>query len=106
MKLDLNVCDTLLVGAKRLSGILGYELGSGIKVRAVKSDRLGVSLKDGEATIFYKEKNHFFRELGVLVENARKSDSFDITEDTFFMCFSHLCFILLNLSLISSSGNN
>ena len=84
MKLEFNVCDSLLVGAKRLSGVLGYEIGEGIKVSAVKGERLGVSFKNGEAVIYYQERNHFFRELGVLVENLKISDSFDISEDPFF----------------------
>ena len=84
MKLNFNVCESLRIGAERLSSLLGYELGDGIKVSAVKGERLGVSLKDGEAVIYYSEKHHFFRELGILIENARKSDSFEVIEDAFF----------------------
>ena len=72
MKLNFNVCESLRIGAERLSSLLGYELGDGIKVSAVKGERLGVSLKDGEAVIYYSEKHHFFRELGILIENSSK----------------------------------
>ena len=84
MKLLINANKDLQKGIERLSKILNIELGSGIKVNAVQGDKVGTSLKGGVGTIYYKEKCHFFRELGVFVENARKSDSFDITEDGFF----------------------
>ena len=84
MKLNFKVEKELIAPAERLSGILGFEIGEEIEVTAVKGERVGVSLKNGKATIYYKEKNHFFREIGILVENAKKSDSFDISEDSFF----------------------
>ena len=84
MKLQINANKDLQKGTERLAKLLGVELGSGIKINAVCGDRIGASLKDGEGVIYYKEKCHFFRELGVFVQNARKSDSFDITEDGFF----------------------
>ena len=74
MKLLINANKDLQKGIDRLSGILNIELGSGIKVNAVQGERIGASLKDGVGNIYYKEKCHFFRELGVLVENARRSD--------------------------------
>ncbi len=84
MKLNFKVEKELIAPAERLSDILGFEIGGGIEVTAVKGERVGVSLKNGKATIYYKEKNHFFREIGILVENAKKLDSFDISEDSFF----------------------
>ena len=69
------------MGVSRLCDVLGYEIGEGITVNAIMGDKLGVSLKNGVATIFYPRKHLFFRELGVLVENARKSDEFEINED-------------------------
>lgn len=84
MKIQLNVNDDLQKAANRLSDILDVEFGSGIEVNAVLGDRIGASLKEGVGTIYYRERCHFFRELGVFVENARKSDSFDVTEDGFF----------------------
>lgn len=84
LKLNFNVDGELAVGIERLRDVLGYELGEGINVRAEEGDRIGISLKDGNAVIYYTKKHLFFRELGVLVENARRSDAFEITEDGFF----------------------
>ncbi len=84
LKLNFNVDKDLLIGVERLKDVLGYEIGEGITVKAEKGDKLGVSLENGNAIIYYTRKHLFFRELGVLVENARKSDKFDITEDGFF----------------------
>lgn len=83
IKLNFLVDDEFVTGISRLADILGYEIGEGICVRAVKSERIGVSLHDGTAVIYYREKHHFWRELGVLVENALKGE-FDITEDGYF----------------------
>ena len=84
MKLQFNVCSCFDEGINRLADTLGYERGDGITVTAVNGDRIGVSLKDGVATIYYREKHHFFRELGLLVEHAKSASEFDITEDGFF----------------------
>ena len=84
MKILLNANKDLQNAANRLADILKVEFGSGMVVNAVCGDRVGASFKDGVGTIYYREKCHFFRELGIFVENARKSDEFDITEDGFF----------------------
>lgn len=85
MKLNLHVDAALQETASRLATYLNFELSeAGIPVYAVCGDRIGVALKDGVGTIYYKNKHHFFRELGVFVENAGKKDAFDITEDSFF----------------------
>ena len=84
MKLLINANKDLQKGLERIAKLLNVELGSGTVVNAVEGDRIGASLKDGVGTIYYREKCHFFRELGVFVQNAKKSDSFDITEDGFF----------------------
>ncbi len=84
MKFCLNVNEDLQIGLKRIAELLEIELGSGITVNAVRGDRIGASLKDGVGTIYYRERCHFFRELGVFAENAKKNDSFDISEDGFF----------------------
>ncbi len=83
MKLKFSVPAEFDIGIDRLSGILGFCKGEGTTVTAEKGERIGVSLKDGEAVIYYREKHHFFRELGVLCENIGKGE-FDITEDSFF----------------------
>ena len=85
-KLNFNftVDGELLCGINRLCGILGFEIGNGITVTAHKGDKNGVTLKDGNAVIYHTSKSIFFRELGILAENAKKSDSFEIFEDNFF----------------------
>ena len=84
MKLNFNVDSAFDIGIDRLSGILGYEIGDGITVTAVKGEKLGVSLHGGTATVFYREKVQFFRGVGILVEKMKSSSEFDVTEDTFF----------------------
>ena len=85
MKLNFIVSEIFLEGAKRLEDVLGYEISdSGIKVFAVEGDRTGVALKNGEATIYYKSKVQFFRGIGVLIENVKKSAEFELFFDTYF----------------------
>jgi len=85
MKLNFIVSEIFLEGAKRLEDVLGYEISdSGIKVFAVEGDRAGVALKNGEATIYYKSKVQFFRGIGVLIENVKKSAEFELFFDTYF----------------------
>ncbi len=89
MRLNFKVTDDFSVGIARLSKILGYEVSeNGIEVTAVKGDRIGVSLKGKKATLYYKEKYHVWRELAVLIENAKTKKSFDITEDGHFKTIS------------------
>lgn len=85
MKLNFNVDKSFDEGIRRLASHLSFEISeNGITVIQKQSDRPGVSLKNGLATIYYTAKNQFFRELGVLVENARRSTEFEIWEDGFF----------------------
>ena len=82
MKLNLNVTKSLYEGAVRLASRLGIEIcDEGIPVKAVCGKRIGVSVKNGEAIIYYRDRVQFFRGLGQLVENAKTLDTFDITED-------------------------
>ena len=83
--LNFEIEESLLVGAERLQSALGFALGDGVKVVAMQGEKLGVCKKGDTATIYYKAKHHFFRELGVLVENLGKSDGdFEVVEDGFF----------------------
>ena len=84
MKFNFKIDSSLTEGVARLSSLLGFEIGEGIEVTALEGARRGVSYKDGKATVYYDKKSYFFRALGLLIENAKKSDSFDITEDGFF----------------------
>ena len=81
---NFEVDSELFEGIKRLEKLLGFELGNGISVKAKKCDKNGVILKNSEATIFYTAKPVFFRELGILVENAKTQNEFEIFEDSFF----------------------
>jgi hypothetical protein len=68
--------------------VLGFEIGDGIPVTAKKGDRVGVSLQNGQATIYYTRKNLFFRELGLLVEHLSDGKDLELTEDGFFESLS------------------
>ncbi len=85
MKLNFLCDKDLLCTLSRLSELIGFDIGEGgIPVSFVKGERLGASLSDGKAAIYYQRKHQIFRELCVLLENAKASDSFDVTEDGFF----------------------
>lgn len=85
MKLQFNLCNCFDEGIDRLSDLLGFERGDGIKVSAEEGERVGVSLFNGEAIIYYRKKHQFFRELGLLCQNLRIGiTALDITEDTHF----------------------
>ena len=84
MNFNFKIDPSLLEGAERLSALLGFGIGEGIEVVGVQGERRGVSLSGGVATVYYDKKFYFFRALGLLAENLKKSDAFDITEDGFF----------------------
>lgn len=72
-------------GIERLAHVLNYQIAEeGISLRSQQCDRVGVSLANGEGVIYYKEKHHFFRELGVFIQKAKEQDAFDLTEDGYF----------------------
>lgn len=83
--LSFEMDEALLVGVERLQDVLNFKIGDGITVRGEKGEKIGVCKQGNLATIYYKEKHHFFRELGVLVENLGKTDgNFEVVEDGFF----------------------
>ena len=84
LSLRFDVPTHLSAPLPRLQTLLGFIEGDGITVSAVQGERNGVSLHDGKATLYFTAPHFFYRELGVLIEHARISDSFDITEDSFF----------------------
>ena len=84
IKLHFDIPAHLAAPLPRLQTMLGFTQGDGITVTAVQGERNGVSLHDGKATLYFTAPHLFYRELGVLLEHARTSDSFDITEDSFF----------------------
>lgn len=88
IKLTFNVDASLMIGVERLLSILDFEIADGITVTAELGDKLGVSLKDNKAIIYYTKKNEFYRELGILIEHAKKESEFFIIEDNFYTCIS------------------
>ncbi len=85
MKLNFNVDLSFNAGINRLASVLGYECApSGITVTAEKSDKVGVVFADKKATIYYNERSYFYRGLGILIENVKTRESFEIFEDTHF----------------------
>ncbi len=85
MKLNFKVDLSFNAGITRLASVLGYECApSGITVTAEKSDKAGVVLRDKSATVYYNEHSYFWRGLGILVENLKNSEAFEIFEDTNF----------------------
>ena len=86
MKLNFQVDSSFTTGIDRLAPVLGYErCTEGITVEAVCGERIGLSLHDGIATIYYRDKAQFFRGLGHLTEQMKlgKTEA-DITDDGFF----------------------
>lgn len=85
LTLSFDMAEDLTEGMERLCDLLGFRVGDGgITVRAEQSEETGVSLRNGQAVIRYTRKNLFYRELGVLLEHARREDSFELCEDGFF----------------------
>ena len=105
MKLNFKVDATFQMGIEQLATYLNYEQNdAGIPLYAVCGERIGASLKDGIGTIYYKNKHHFFRELGVFIENVKKSDTFDVTEDSFFETIG-VMFNMSNIAPATVKGN-
>ena len=82
IKLQFKVDETFLTGITRLQAVLGFEQGEGVLVTAEQGSKIGVSKTGNEAVIYYTQKHHFFRELGVLIEKLKKGeDEFSLVED-------------------------
>ena len=81
---NFQVDSKLLCGIERLQSILEFTCGEGITVTAEQGEKLGVTLRDNKAVIYYDKPFRFFRELGILAENAKTKDSFELFEDTYF----------------------
>ncbi|MCE5169143.1 beta-N-acetylhexosaminidase [Paenibacillus profundus] len=83
MKLNMqgNI-DDLTQGVVELQRLLGIELAEdGIAVHVERGDGpLTVKLSQGQGVIRYQDKIHFFRALGLFVEQARAQAEFSITE--------------------------
>lgn len=88
MKLQFLVPDELREGLSRILPLLGIEEGEGISVYARKSDRTGVTLSEGVATVYYTKKHLFFRELSILAEHLEGEEAFTHWEDGHFTTVS------------------
>ena len=82
--LKFKVNSEFEAGINNLSKILDYNTTKDITVTAEKGDRIGVSLDGSSAVIYYRDKVQFFRGIGVLLENIKVSDKFEIFDDGFF----------------------
>jgi hexosaminidase len=87
MKINLigNI-DELLQGISLLCSDLDITLSEdGIPVKLENSSgNIEVSLENGQGLIKYNEKIHFYRALGLFIENAFKTESFSIVEEPQF----------------------
>ncbi len=105
MVISFQSCEAFGEGLSRVLPILGVECGEGgYSLRAEQADFLGASLSGKEGVIYYKEKIHFFRALGLFVEKARLGGDFEVREslsfDTVGMMFDTSRFGGLKLSAI------
>ncbi|WP_129723763.1 beta-N-acetylhexosaminidase [Xylanivirga thermophila] len=74
-----------------------FEIGdNGFPVEVVKTaeNKLGASFQDGKGKIFYRDKIHFFRALGLFLEGMEGAEPFEITEEPQF----HLVGPMLDVS--------
>jgi hypothetical protein len=56
----------------------------GISVCVKRSEEIKVDFRENTATVFYKEKIHFFRALGLLLENIENKKEFCLSETAYF----------------------
>ena len=82
--LKFKVGEEFDAGIERLSRILDYSTCRDLTVTARRGDKIGVSLSGDSAVIYYRDKVQFFRGIGVLLERAKKYDSFEVFEDGYF----------------------
>ena len=87
IQFTFQVDPQLMPGIVRMEKMLKFSQGDGIRVIGKESSQTGVALCDGTAVITYSRKHLFFRQLGILVENAHKG-AFIHNEDTWFECIS------------------
>ena len=96
MKFSFNLAPDLMDGIERLCSVLGFEIGEGIRVNSVCADRIGVQLSRGVATVYYRDKHHFFRELGILVHKARTETEFSHFDDGYYTCIGAMLDVARN----------
>ena len=88
MKFSFKVSDDLLFGIKEVSAHLGFEIGNGeyvVSAEQIDAHDLCVSVNGKDVSIIYAEKCHFFRALGLAIQNINEGkDSFEISEKPAF----------------------
>nr|WP_304214285.1 beta-N-acetylhexosaminidase [Fredinandcohnia onubensis] len=82
----LGETNSILKGLDLLTDDLGIELNEkGYPITVIQREGpIKVSNKDGKGEIYYQEKIHFYRAMGVWLENYQKSGEFEITEQPHF----------------------
>lgn len=88
MKLSFQIPEELRAGLSQLISARKLDEGEEILVKAEASDRTGVVLSDGVATVYYAKKHLFFRELSVLLGEAEGKGEFSHWEDGYFHTLS------------------
>ncbi len=76
----VNLPPELAEGLENVSEMLGLKTGVGTPVRVKRGEEIRVRKSEGEGEITYAEPHHFFRALGLYLENASKNDEFDLSE--------------------------
>ncbi len=86
MKINLSKLPVELKNpSQRLGEILDFACDeSGIEITASEGDKIIVDTKNNKCHITYVKKNTFFRALGILVENLKKTNEFYIEETPAF----------------------
>lgn len=81
-----DMSDSLKEGVKMIQKQLGFQVSeTGIQVQVRKSfGQLEVSLANRQGYIKYEQPIHFYRALSLFVENARRDDSFHVSEQPQF----------------------
>lgn len=88
MKIAFNVSSDLLFGIKEVSSHLGFKIANGeytVSAEQINAHDLFVSVNGKDVSIIYAEKCHFFRALGLAIQNINEGkDSFEIRETPAF----------------------
>ena len=80
MKINPSLTRSLLDGLKKIAPLIGIEITdseNAVKLTAACGNRSGVVLKNGEAKIYYRDRVHFYRGLGILAEKGKTEAEFE-----------------------------
>lgn len=78
--------EELIPGIEILGSQLGFKLSNrGVNIYVLKDyNQIEVVYENGQGLIKYNKKIHFFRALGLFIENLKKNEDFRITETIYF----------------------